>query len=40
LRRYLAAGARVYRTDLHGAVEISSDGKRMAVRTSIKAGTD
>ena len=40
LGRYLAAGARVYRTDLHGAVEISSDGKRMAVRTSIKAGTD
>lgn len=40
LGRYRTAGARVYRTDLHGAVEISSDGKRMSVRTSIKAGTD
>jgi competence protein ComEC len=40
LGRYLEAGARVTRTDLHGAVEISSDGKRMSVRTSIKAGTD
>lgn len=39
LDRYRAAGARIYRTDLHGAVEISSDGKSLTVKTSLKAGT-
>jgi competence protein ComEC len=39
LDRCRAAGARIFRTDLHGAVEISSDGKKIAVRTTLKAGT-
>jgi competence protein ComEC len=33
LQRYAAAGARVLRTDLDGAVEMSSDGVRWRVRT-------
>ncbi len=32
--RYERSGARVLRTDLHGAVEFRSDGRRLAVRTS------
>ncbi len=35
LDRYKETGARVYRTDLHGAVEIVSDGKRLSVRTAV-----
>lgn len=35
LRRYREIGAKVYRTDIHGAVEISSDGDRISVRASI-----
>ncbi len=34
LRRYREAGARIFRTDLHGAVEITSDGTRFSVRTA------
>jgi competence protein ComEC len=36
LDRYKETGARVYRTDLHGAVEIVSDGKRLSVRTAVR----
>ncbi len=35
LERYARVGARVYRTDLHGAVEITSDGKGYSVRTAV-----
>jgi competence protein ComEC len=34
LERYKKMGAKVYRTDLHGAVEISSDGQTIIVRTA------
>ncbi|UCC41194.1 MAG: DNA internalization-related competence protein ComEC/Rec2, partial [Candidatus Aminicenantes bacterium] len=34
LEKYGKIGARIYRTDLHGAVEVSSDGQRISVRTS------
>lgn len=34
LERYESTGARIYRTDLHGAIEISSDGINLKVRTS------
>jgi len=34
LERYKKMGAKVYRTDLHGAVEISSDGRTIIVRTA------
>jgi competence protein ComEC len=34
LERCRAAGAKVYRTDLQGAVEIRSDGRQISVRTS------
>jgi len=40
LDRYRALGARVYRSDLHGAVEIRSDGRRLAVRTSLQGPAD
>lgn len=33
LARYEKLGARVFRTDLHGAVEVSSDGRRLFLRT-------
>jgi competence protein ComEC len=36
LARYAGAGATVYRTDLDGAVEISSDGSRITVRTAVR----
>ncbi len=32
--RYENLGSRIFRTDLHGAVEISSDGKNLRVRTA------
>lgn len=35
LARYQQAGARVLRTDLDGAVEVLTDGSRLAVRTSV-----
>ena len=35
LERYNKIGAKVYRTDLHGAVEVSSNGRRIFVRTRI-----
>jgi competence protein ComEC len=34
LERYKKIGAKIYRTDLHGAVEISSDGRTIIVRTA------
>jgi competence protein ComEC len=44
LARYAVAGAAVFRTDLDGAVELSSDGNRIAVRTAVRrpreAGAD
>ncbi|MBN1939346.1 MAG: DNA internalization-related competence protein ComEC/Rec2 [Candidatus Aminicenantes bacterium] len=36
LSRYERLGARIFRTDLHGAVEFRSDGRRWAVRTSVR----
>jgi competence protein ComEC len=36
--RYEERGARVLRTDRDGAVEISSDGVRLAVRTAVPPG--
>jgi competence protein ComEC len=35
MERYALVGARIYRTDLHGAVEITSDGKEYSVRTAV-----
>ena len=34
LERYKDIGAKVFRTDLHGAIEVSSDGRRISVRTA------
>ncbi len=34
LERYKKIGAKVYRTDVHGAVEVSSDGRTIFVRTA------
>ena len=34
LTRYREIGAQVYRTDLHGAIEISTDGKDISIRTA------
>ena len=34
LKRYGDIGAKVYRTDIHGAVEISTNGKKISVRTA------
>ncbi len=36
LRRYQEIGAEVYRTDLHGAIEVSTDGKEISIRTAAK----
>ena len=36
LARYASRGAKVYRTDLHGAVEITSTKKNISVRTALK----
>jgi len=33
LERYRESGAKIYRTDLDGAVEISSDGQKISIRT-------
>ncbi len=37
LHRYKEIGAKVYRTDLHGAVEISSDGHKISVRIAFSS---
>ena len=37
LKRYESTGAYIYRTDLHGAVEISSDGKNLQIRTALRS---
>lgn len=37
LERYAQVGAKVFRTDLHGAIELSSDGKRISVHTASEA---
>lgn len=34
LERYRALGAKVYRTDIQGAIEVSSDGRKISVRTA------
>jgi len=34
LERYKKIGAKVYRTDVHGAVEVSSDGRTIIIRTA------
>jgi competence protein ComEC len=34
LERYRECGAKIYRTDLDGAIEISSDGRHISVRTA------
>ena len=36
LARYSTLGAKVYRTDRHGAVEITADKKEISVRTALK----
>ncbi len=33
IKKYVKIGAKIYRTDLHGAVEVSSDGHRISIRT-------
>jgi competence protein ComEC len=35
LARYIDTGAKVYRTDIHGAVEITADRKKLSVRTAL-----
>lgn len=35
LERYQQVGAKIYRTDVHGAVEISSDGQKIHIRTAL-----
>lgn len=35
LRRYVRMGALVYRTDIHGAITITSDGMTVSVRTAV-----
>ena len=35
LQRYLKQGATLYRTDTHGAIEISSDGQTYKIRTAL-----
>jgi competence protein ComEC len=35
LERYRESGAKIYRTDLDGAIEISSDGRKISVRTAV-----
>lgn len=34
LDSYEKVGAKIYRTDLHGAIEVSSDGNRISIRTA------
>jgi competence protein ComEC len=34
LKRYEEMGMTVYRTDIHGAVELRSDGRRISIRTA------
>jgi len=36
IRRYEKTGSEIYRTDLHGAVEIVSDGENISARTAVK----
>ncbi|MBS3819505.1 DNA internalization-related competence protein ComEC/Rec2 [bacterium] len=40
LKNYKKTGARVYRTDIHGAVEITSDGTHLSVRTATSPKKD
>jgi competence protein ComEC len=35
IARYEKMGAKIFRTDLHGAVEVSSDGQRLFIRTAV-----
>jgi competence protein ComEC len=35
IARYEKTGAKIFRTDLHGAVEVSSDGQRLFIQTAV-----
>jgi competence protein ComEC len=37
IERYSASGARILRTDFHGAIEVSSDGRELSFRTAVKS---
>jgi competence protein ComEC len=36
LERYRESGAKICRTDVDGAVEIASDGRKISVRTAVR----
>ncbi len=36
IKRYQQIGTRIYRTDIHGAVEMSSDGTTLRIKTAVK----
>ena len=38
LKRYISQGCKIWRTDIHGAVQISTDGRRVAVKGFADAG--
>jgi len=36
LKRYQELGAKIYRTDKHGAITVASDGEKIDVKTFLK----